>query len=52
LMSVRVFKDRVDILNKASGGRALSRHNPILYRVNHSFPLAAFQMCPDFSYKR
>jgi hypothetical protein len=26
----------------------LSRHNPILYRVFHSFPLAKFKMCPDF----
>jgi hypothetical protein len=48
LMAVRVFKARVDIVNKASRGRALSGHNPILYRVHNSFPLAAFQMCPDF----
>jgi hypothetical protein len=50
LMAVRVFKDRVDILNKASWSRVLSRHNPILYRVIHSFQLAAFQMCPDFRF--
>src|SRR5215216_831856 len=37
LMAVRVFKDRVDILNEASWGRDLSGHNPILYRVNNSF---------------
>ena len=37
LMAVCVVKDRVDILDEASGGRVLSFHNPILYRVNHSF---------------
>ena len=40
LMTVCIVKDRVDILNKASGGRVLSVHNPILYRVHNSFPLA------------
>src|SRR5205085_866393 len=30
-------------LNQARRGRALSRHNPILYRVFHSFPLAIFK---------
>jgi hypothetical protein len=49
LMAVCVVKDRVDILKQARWGRALSRHNPILYRVFHSFPLAKFKMCPDFS---
>jgi len=33
LMTMCIVKDRVDILNKASGSRVLSRHNPILYRV-------------------
>jgi len=37
LMAVCIVKDRVDILNKASWSRVLSRHNPILYRVNNSF---------------
>jgi hypothetical protein len=37
LMAVCIVKDQVDILDKASGSRVLSFHNPILYRVNHSF---------------
>ena len=37
LMAVCVIKDQVDILNQASWSRALSFHNPILYRVNNSF---------------
>lgn len=40
LMAMCIVKDQVDILNKASGSRVLSRHNPILYRVYNSFPLA------------
>ena len=40
LVAVCVFKDRVDILNQASGSRVLRHHNPILYRVYNSFPLA------------
>jgi hypothetical protein len=40
LMAVCIVKDQVDILNKASGSRVLSHHNPILYRVYDSFPLA------------
>src|SRR5437868_8577139 len=37
LMAVCVVKDQVDILKQASWSRVLSFHNPILYRVNHSF---------------
>ena len=37
LMAVCVIKDQVDILKQASWSRALSFHNPILYRVNNSF---------------
>jgi len=33
LMAMCIVKDQVDILNKASGSRDLSVHNPILYRV-------------------
>ena len=33
LMAMCIVKDQVDILNKASGSRVLSVHNPILYRV-------------------
>jgi hypothetical protein len=40
LMAVCVVKDQVDILNKASWSIVLSRHNPKLYRVNHSIQLA------------
>jgi hypothetical protein len=40
LMAMCIVKDQVDILDKASGSRVLSHHNPILYRVYNSFPLA------------
>lgn len=40
LMAMCIVKDQVDILNKAGGSRVLSVHNPILYRVYNSIPLA------------